>query len=70
MKTKLMIELNDFTELKSGMTGSQVNQNAAINDLKGIIKNNDFSVIATTDGKPSHYLIFDETIDEIRLKEI
>jgi hypothetical protein len=70
MKAKLMIDLNEFTALKSGMTGSQVNQNAAINDLKKIVKNNDFSVIVTTEGKPSHFVLYDESTDEIKLKEM
>ncbi len=70
MKTKITVELNDFIDLKSNKTGSPINQSAAIDNLKELVKSNDFIVIVTTYGKATHILTIEEKTEEIKLKEL
>jgi len=70
MKTKITIELNDFIDLKSKKTGSSINQEMSIDLLVELVKSKDFIVIATTFGKASHLLTYDEVQNELKLKEL
>lgn len=70
MKTKISIELNDFIDLKSNLTGSSINQGFSLDILINLVKSADFVVIATTFGKASHLLFYDENSNDIKLKEL